>query len=116
MKLIASLTILASGLLLLTSSPASAHGAHHHDYRPPVRVERHRGYYVRRHEMPRWLRRDRAFRAWYQHSRYKYHRRLSWAAVYDIYLWDRRHVRRYRAWTDHDDYRDRRRGNGRRGY
>ena len=106
-KLSATL-LLAAGLFLTDVSPATAHpgadGARAHD----------RGHYVeirRRHEMPRWLRRNTDFRHWYRRSPLSRYRQISWNQLYDIYRWERRYFERryFRAYNDGRRHRDRRR-------
>ena len=128
MKHIVASLLLAGGAMFLIAPAAEAHpdrygardhhGHHgHHGYHGH-RVKFHRGH------MPRWLKRDRPFRAWYRHSHFKYNPRLDWRELYDIYRWERRYYtpRRYKHYGHHpyreyrydDDYRDGRRHERRR--
>lgn len=64
------------------------------------RNDQYRGYRDRRHgyhhysnvtrakKMPKWLKRDRAFRHWYEHTRLRRNRLISWNQLFDIYLWE----------------------------
>ncbi len=112
-------TVMACGLLLLNAPEASAHqdrDGHHraksHDsygrdsyrkdhnrrevYRDGYRHDYYSNRYKRAKEMPRWLKRDRSFRRWLDHSRLRKNRRLSWHQLFDIYR------------TEHSYYRYRR--------
>ena len=50
--------------------------------------------YDRGYAVPRWVRKDREFRQWFLHSRYRYARRQNWHGLYDLYLYDRKKYRR----------------------
>lgn len=101
--------VLAGGLLLLDSPEAAAHGQGHNKHRsPPVYKDYYRGdaygshrysrdryrgdyrrsAYRRSHKMPYWLRHDRGFRHWYEHSRLRRDRYLAWQVLFDIYRWE----------------------------
>ena len=101
-----TLLIISGGLLLAMAASVNAHEAGHRDY-----DQRDRYYYShsRRSEMPRWLKRQSAFRNWYLHSSYKRRRALSWARLFEIYQWQRRYARRYDDRRRYDHYYDRRR-------
>ncbi len=108
-KLIIS-TVIACGLLLLEVPEAAAHEArpnqhrsvpydtHDRDsyrrdgYRDAYRHDYRRDYYgsryERAHKMPRWLKRDRSFRRWFEHTRLRKNRRLSWNQLFDIYRFE----------------------------
>lgn len=105
MKIMASL-FLSGGLLLLAASPVNAHPSGHHDY---DRGDRYYYAHEVRREMPRWLKRKKAFRQWYRHSPFKYRRAITWARIYEIYRWERRYSRQHysRHHRGHDVYRDR---------
>jgi len=99
--------VLACGLLLLDSPEAAAHdggkgqhrvhkyATHSHEIhsRGSYRVLRYRddyrGYrgskYKRDKKMPRWLKHNRSFRHWYEHTRLRKERHLTWHQVFDIY-------------------------------
>ena len=106
---------LSVGLLLATSfffvdvSPVAAHQgadaarAYSHSYH----YEAHR-----RHEMPRWLKRNRHFRHWYRSTPLRHYRQIRWQQLFEIYRWERRYFVG-RHYIDYDDdrrrYGDRRR-------
>jgi hypothetical protein len=105
MNKIITVALVAGGLLLLDSPEATAHDEGRYSYYSPYyQPELHR-----RHQMPRWLKRDRAFRHWYKHSRLRRHRHLSWHRLFDIYRWEtverRMHRRADRFAWKHDYYR-----------
>lgn len=112
MKILA-LLIVSGGLLLTMATPANAHEYVRHEY---DRGDRYYHYSGHRSDMPRWLKREKTFRKWYRHSRYKRRQTVSWARLYEIYRWERRHARRYDERYRHDhyvgdryDYKERRR-------
>lgn len=84
---------LIAGGLMLTNSPEAVahkevrnvHQAHTHAY-VDVRRPKH---------MPRWLKRDRAFRHWYANTSLRRDRRLAWGQLYEIYRWETRWGRAY---------------------
>lgn len=104
-------TVIVCGLWMADLPDAAAHDRghkshkfQHYDgyYRDAYRRDRYRkdyrgGYYKRVKKMPRWLKRDRAFRHWYERSRLRRHRHISWHELFDIYRWERDH-RRYRRY------------------
>lgn len=119
MNKVISAIVLTCGLLLLDSPEAAAHDQRHSSHRGPTTVysdhyrddgydrrshNRH-GYnrdgyyrvsaYKRSNKMPRWLRHDRSFRHWYEHTRVRRDRYLSWRVMFDIYRWEHSD-RRYR--------------------
>lgn len=104
MKIIA-LLIVTGGLLLTMAAPVNAHEITRHEY---DRGDRHNDYTGHRSEMPRWLKREKAFRKWYRHSRYEHRRTVSWARLYEIYRWEHRYTRRYSERYQHDHYADNR--------
>jgi|GEM_PF-1203673 len=111
-------TVIACGLLLLDSPEAAAHQENytqqrsHSDKRSNTHYrDRHgrrtenRDYYSNRYrdsyrrdynwtkltrakKMPRWLKHDRSFKHWYEHSRLRRDRLLSWIQLFDIYRWE----------------------------
>jgi len=107
--------LIAGGLLLLDSPEAAAHEgtisqhrSHAYEYsdkyrrdayrrdshsRDGYRRDHHRAKYNRAKKMPRWLKRDKSFRRWYNDSRLSRNRRLSWDQLFDIYYWENRYVR-----------------------
>ena len=111
MKHIVASLLLASGAMFLHAPAAEAH---HDRYGDRVHHGYHDHYY--RGQMPRWLKRDRPFRKWYRHTRFKYNPRLDWRELYDIYRWERRYVhhRRYKHYDHpyHEYREDRRYGKG----
>ncbi len=103
--------LLAASLFFIDVSPAAAHqgndGVRGHDRGYQVQV-------LRRHEMPRWLRRNNDFRHWYRRSPLSGYRQISWNQLFEIYRWERRYFeRRHFVAYDDDDHgrrdRDRRR-------
>ncbi len=98
--------LLAGGLMLMNSPEAAAHKEVHNVYQPPVY---HHVDARRAHDMPRWLKRDHAFRKWYQHTQLKRDRRLAWNQLFDIYRWEMRWGRTYyrgdNYWADYYQYR-----------
>ena len=105
MNKIITVALVAGGLLLLDSPEATAHDEGRYSYYSThYQADLHR-----RHQMPRWLKRDRAFRHWYKHSRLRRHRHLSWDRLFDIYRWEtvdrRMHRRADRFARKHDYYR-----------
>lgn len=107
--------VVACGLLLLDSPEAAAHEAtnsqqrsHAYEYSDKYRRDAHRrdsysrdGYrrdhykarYNRAKKMPRWLKRNKSFRRWYDNTRVSRNHRLSWDQLFDIYYWERRYLR-----------------------
>ncbi len=72
------------GILLAGASTAEAHNI---DHRPRV-THGVNFAYDRGYAEPRWVRRDRGFRQWFSHSRYRYARRQNWDRLYDLYSFD----------------------------
>lgn len=106
MNKIITVALMAGGLLLLDSPEAAAHDeSRYSHYSKHYQADLHR-----RHQMPRWLKRDRAFRHWYKHSRLRRHSQLSWHRLFDIYQWEkvdrRMHRRADRFARKHDNYRE----------
>ena len=103
--------LLAASLFFIDVTPAAAHQG----------ADRVRGYHhgyfheARRHEMPRWLKRNKRFRHWYRHSPLKRYRQIGWNHLFEIYRWELRYfgARNYIAY-DGDERR--RRGDRRRRY
>ena len=111
-------TVIACGLLLLDAPEAAAHDQrdrHHSSPRNEVsdshRRESHgrssyrregyqrdykRSKYDRARKMPKWLKRDRSFRRWFEHSRLRRDRGLSWHQLFEIYRWELSYRRHYR--------------------
>lgn len=102
-KLLLPATI-ACVLLLLDIPEAAAHDRDHgyskKHYSYPV-VREHQGYRhgyharkpVRSTKMPKWLKRDKSFRHWFEHSHLRRDRQLSWSQLFDIYRWEHSHYR-----------------------
>ena len=90
--------LLAASLFFIDVSPAAAHqGADHvRGYSDSYR------YQPRRHEMPKWLKRNKRFRHWYRHSSLKRYRQIGWNQLFEIYRWERRYfaARNYVAYDD----------------
>ena len=90
--------VVAGGLMLMNSPEAAAHkevrnvhSAHTYAYLD-VRRPKH---------MPRWLKRNKAFRHWYANTSLSRDRRLAWGQLYEIYRWE---VRWGRAYYRSDNY------------
>ena len=119
-------TVIAGGLMLMNAPEAAAHQevrnvhmAHSNAYFDMRRADR----------MPRWLKRDKAFRHWYARTSLRHDRRLAWNQLYDIFRWEARWGRAYyrsdNYWRDYyahrygerhfdrDDRHDERRRRGR---
>ena len=101
MKHIVASLLLAGGAMFLLAPAAEAHPHRYGD-------NAHHGYHEHHHRghMPRWMKRDRPFRAWYRHTRLKYNPRLDWWELYDIYRWERRYST-HRRYHRYEHYRDR---------
>jgi len=103
--------LLAASLFFIDVSPVAAHqGAdgmrtYNHGYHYEAR---------QRHEMPRWLKRDRHFRRWYQHTPLRHYRQIRWQQLFEIYRWERRYFRGRSEIVPRDT--DRRRHDDRRRY
>ena len=100
--------VIAGGLMLVNSPEAAAHKEVRVEYQPPAyhytRID------VRRPKhMPRWLQRDRYFRAWYRHTPLRRDVRLAWHQLFDIYRFERRFGRTYyrsnNYWNDYYAFR-----------
>ena len=84
------LLLCATGLAVALVRPATAHEI---EFRPRISHQ----YYYRHGRVlvfPRWLQREHDFQRWYLHSDYRYIRGANWAALYDLYLFEKRHRRR----------------------
>lgn len=112
-KIIISI-IIAFGLLLLDSPEAAAHeetynqhrshGVDRYDsykrdkygrqshsrdsYRDHRRRDYHKSKQTRANKMPKWLKKDRGFRRWYEYTRLRRDRHMSWNQLFDIYRWE----------------------------
>ena len=92
--------LLAMGLFMIDVSPAAAHSGVDRQH---VNRYDHQIHSLRRHDMPRWLWRDKGFRHWYQRSPIKRFRRISWNQLFEIYRWERRYFgARYYSRYDYD--------------
>ena len=78
--------IFGLGILVAFAPTAEAHKI---DHRPRVTHDVFFAY-DRGYAVPRWVRKDRGFRQWFMHSRYRYAHRQNWHRLYDLYLYDRR--------------------------
>jgi hypothetical protein len=127
MKKLMMTAVIAGGLMLMNSPEAAAHQQVHnvHKSHTYTRIE------VRRADhMPRWLKRDKAFRHWYARTPLRRDRQLAWQQLFEIFRWELRwghtyyrsddYWRDYYAhrqgerYFDRDDHRDdRRRGHRR---
>lgn len=100
-----TVAILGSGLLLLDAPQAVAHD----DIRVSYQLSHYGGHARHVRQMPRWLKRDKAFRHWYKHTRLRRHRHLTWNRLFDIYRWEtierRKHRRADRYYRHYDDHR-----------
>ena len=98
--------IIGVGFMLAYAPAAQAHKI---DHRPRVTHDFYFAY-DRGYAVPSWVRKDRGFRQWFMHSRYRYARRQNWHRLYDLYLYDRqmyRHSRSYdRRGKSGKKYRD----------
>jgi hypothetical protein len=96
--------IFGLGMLVAVAPTAEAHEI---DHRPRVTHEVYFAY-DRDYAVPRWVRKDRDFRQWFLHSRYRYARRQNWHRLYDLYLYDRQKHRHshshYRSGKKYRDY------------
>lgn len=102
--------LLAASLFFLDVSPAAAHpGADH------ARAYGHAYHFEqrRRHEMPRWLKRNRDFRHWYRHTPLRHYREFRWRQLFEIYRWERQYFRANHR-NAHRDFDHHRRGDRRR--
>jgi len=102
--------LIAGGLMLLNSPEAAAHKEVRNVYQPPAYYQGYVRVDVRRpSHMPRWLKRNHAFRHWYKRTTVKRDRRLAWHQLFDIYRWERRFGTSYRRsdnyWNDYYAYR-----------
>lgn len=102
--------LLAASFFFIDVSPATAHPAADH-----ARGYAH-GYHFeerRRHQMPRWLKRNKQFRHWYRHTPLRHYRQIRWRQLFEIYRWERRYFRTGRRLDDRNfdrhHYGDRRR-------
>lgn len=94
--------LLAAGLFSLDVSPAAAHeqADRVHVYSDGYRRD------ARRHQsMPRWLKRDRQFRRWYEHTPLRRYRHIGWNDLYNIYRWERRYFGSRNGHVRDRDYR-----------
>jgi hypothetical protein len=102
-----AIALAAGSLLLLDSTPAAAHNDardkhsrsddhYSRSYDRDFKTYRghRRGYYETRYKrskhMPRWLKKDRAFRHWYKHTHLRANYRISWNQLFDIYIYEHR--------------------------
>ena len=79
--------VLTIGLAAALIPQAKAHDT---DHRPVARYDHYQVEFPR-HGLPRWLRKDRAFKHWYLSKPCKRVRHVSWYRLYDMYLIDVRH-------------------------
>lgn len=99
--------VIAGGLMLMNSPEAAAHKKevrNVHWVPAYVHIE------LRRSErMPRWLKRNKAFRHWYANTSLRRDRRIAWDQLYDIYRWEARwgrsHYRSDNYWQDYYGHR-----------
>ena len=108
MNKVVTAALIAGGLMLLNSPEAAAHKEVRNLYQPQAyhysRYDFHRA-----HKMPRWLKRNKAFRHWYRHTPLKHDSRLAWAQLHDIWRFERRFGRTYfrsaNYWNDYYAFR-----------
>lgn len=127
LKPIGTLTLLCA-LFLGANQTASAHDRGVERHLPP---RHHQAVVHRDRVMPRWLRHDHGFHAWYQRTSLRNNHHLAWWQLLDIYRWERRHDHRRhdaahygsrhhdydwyrRYWHKRDRHRHDRRGHGKR--
>lgn len=103
--------LLAAGLFFIEVSPATAHSGI-----DSVRAQDrgHHAELLRRHEMPRRLRRNAEFRHWYRRSPLSRFRQISWNQLFEVYRWERRYFERRYSVAYDDDRRHRDRDRNRR--
>ena len=96
--------IFGAGLFLLSAADASAHRMEYRRY-----IAHDHYVHGRTRSFPRWLRRNRDFRHWYLHSRYRFADRTTWHRIYDLYRLERRYHRHNRKFYGkvyhHNGYR-----------
>lgn len=84
--------VIAGGLMLANTTGAKAHQevryVHHSHAYTQIDVRRPK-------HMPRWLKRDKAFRHWYAHTPLRRDRRLAWNELFEIFRWELRWGTRY---------------------
>ena len=123
--------VLTLGLAAALVPQANAHDT---AYWPAGRYD-HYQVEIPRHGLPRWLRKDKAFKRWYLSNPYTRVRHVGWNRLYDMYLIDRRYQQKmsrakrrhyqhrhaqhydnvvYQRDHDHDHDRDRRSNGGHR--
>lgn len=102
--------LLAAGLFFIDVTPAAAH---HTADNVRVYSSGYHSEFRRRHDMPRWLQRNRDFRHWYRRTPLADYRQISWRQLFDIYRWERRYFER-RYVNDYDGHRGHRNRDGRR--
>lgn len=109
MNKVMTTALVAGGLMLINSPEAAAHKEVRHVHQPPAYYHYYPGVEVRRsRHMPRWLKRNDAFRYWYRHTPLRWNARIAWDELFDIYRWERRYATRFdRRYRDYDDYRRR---------
>lgn len=96
--------LLAASLFFIDVAPAAAHANI-----DGVRVDSY-GYQtkaLRRHELPRWLRRNTGFRHWYRRTPLKRYRQIGWHQLFEIYRWERRYFGARYYTVQHDGKRHR---------
>ncbi len=97
--------LIAGSLMLLDSPEAAADKVARSQHRPPTyhvydsydrysyrphhyRHSYHGARHSRDRQMPRWLKRNLSFSHWFNHTRFRRDRRLSWNQLFDIYRWE----------------------------
>jgi len=90
MNKVMTVVVIAGGLMLMNSPEATAHQTVHNVYQPPTYYQSYGRIDERRPDhMPSWMKRDKSFRHWYNHTSLKHNRRLDWHELFNIYRWER---------------------------
>jgi hypothetical protein len=105
MNKIITVALMAGGLLILDAPEAAAHN----EGRISYQQTHYQAHLRQRHQMPYWLKRDRAFRHWYKNTRLRRHKHLTWHRLFETYRWEtvdrRKHRRADRVVRKHEYYR-----------
>jgi hypothetical protein len=62
-------------------------------YRDGYRGERYNLQHRRAKKMPKWLKHDRSFRHWFERTRLRRNRHLSWHRLFELYRWENSYFR-----------------------
>ncbi len=76
-------------------SDAQRRYSHSRDYysRDGYRGERYNLQHKRAKKMPKWLKHDRSFRRWFERTRLRRNRHLSWHRLFELYRWENSYFR-----------------------